>query len=311
MTWLAEGGFVVGANLPWVNYIDFGANAWRPEGGLARAPWRDRASGALKRLRDAGAQVVRWWILGDGRAGVVFDAHGIPEGLDHFFLDDLDAAFELLDALGLQVIPVVLDAFWCHPPRHVDGVMIGGRSRALHHDEPRQRLLERVVAPIFERYGRHPSVWAWDVINEPDLVTRGCWPAVPATAVEAAPMRAFIGEAVRLAHALAGQPVTVGLGSARHLPLVRGLGLDLYQVHWYDINDRMAPLATPVAAFGLDAPVILGEFPTRHSRRSPSAILAAARRAGYAGALAWSLLAADEFTDADACSAFLAEATAR
>jgi hypothetical protein len=307
---LAGEGFVVGANLPWVNYIDFGANAWRPQGGLARDPWRAQAQAALTRLRGCGAQVVRWWILGDGRAGIAFDAHGVPEGPDPFFLDDLDAAFHMLEDLGLQVMPVLLDALWCHPPHHVDGVMIGGRSRALLGDEPQRMLLERVIAPILERYGRHPSVWAWDVINEPDLVTRGCWPAVPATAVAANPMRALIGEAVRLAHALAGQPVTVGLGNARHLPLVRGLGLDLYQVHWYDINEWMSPLETPVSAFGLDAPVILGEFPTRNSRRSPAAILGAARRAGYAGALAWSLLAADAFSDADACEAALAEAAA-
>lgn len=296
-----------GANLPWVNYIDFGGNAWRPEGGLGREPWRSRAFAALSLLRGHGARVVRWWILGDGRAGICFDAGGVPEGPDRFLLGDLDAAFEMLDALGLQVIPVLLDAQWCHPPRHVDGVMTGGRTRALQRDEPRQLLLERVVAPILDRFGRHPAVWAWDVINEPDLVTHGCWPEVPATAVEQAPMRALIGEAVRLAHALAGQPVTVGLGNARHLPLVLGLGLDAYQVHWYDVNDWMAPLATPVATFGLDAPVILGEFPTRGSRRSPAAIARAARRAGYAGALAWSLLADDPFTDARACAAFLAE----
>jgi hypothetical protein len=94
----------------------------------------------------------------------------------------------------------------------------------------------------------------------------------------------------------------VGSASARWLRLVRGLGLDLYQVHWYDRHDRRAPLATPVSALGLDRPAILGEFPTRGSAHAPEQILAIAARAGYAGALAWSALATDEATDGPAAS---------
>lgn len=306
---LAEGDFLLGANLPWVNYVDFGANAWRPQGGLARDPWRSQAFAALTLLRDRGAGVVRWWILGDGRAGVLWDAAG-PAGLDPFFLDDLDAAMEMVALLDLELIPVLVDSLWCAPPTEVDGVTLYGRRESLRQDGQRQRLLDRVVTPILERYGRHPAIRAWDVINEPDLVTRGLWPAVPRTAVEPARMRAFIADVVYLVHTLTDHGATVGLASARHLSLVRDLGLDLYQVHWYDANDAMSPLATPVAAFELDAPIVLGEFPTRSSRRHPRDIQRTAREAGYAGALAWSLLATDEFTDAAACEQFLAETSA-
>ena len=62
-----------------------------------------------------------------------------------------------------------------------------------------------------------------------------------------------------------------------------------------------ASLERPVATLGLDRPLLLGEYPTRGSALSPPAIVEVARRAGYHGALAWSLLAEDSASDAAAC----------
>jgi hypothetical protein len=114
-------------------------------------------------------------------------------------------------------------------------------------------------------------------------------------------MRAFIAEAVELVHARTGHAATVGLAGGRGLGLVKGLGLDFYQVHWYDRQDAGFPLDRPLGPRGLDRPCVLGEFPTRGSRRPPEAILETARRRGYAGAWAWSVLAEDSATDGRAC----------
>jgi hypothetical protein len=88
--------------------------------------------------------------------------------------------------------------------------------------------------------------------------------------------------------------------SFRWLPLVAGLGLDLYQPHWYDKLDGRAPLGVPIDLATCGRPVVLGEFPTRGSRHTTAAILDAARTSGYSGAWLWSLNATDEATDADA-----------
>jgi hypothetical protein len=72
---------------------------------------------------------------------------------------------------------------------------------------------------------------------------------------------------------------------------MRPLGLDFYQVHWYEKFGWPA-LEQPVAELGLnDRPIILGEFPGRS--RSVARVLDTARRAGYSGALLWSVLADD------------------
>jgi hypothetical protein len=111
-------------------------------------------------------------------------------------------------------------------------------------------------------------------------------------------MRSFIRDVTSLAHDMTTQPVTVGSASARWLPLVQGVGLDFFQVHWYD---RVARHVAPQAVSTLDAdrPVVLGEFPTRGSALDPSTLLRLADDGGYRGALWWSLLAEDEATNAD------------
>lgn len=281
-------GFITGVNLPWMRYgCDFGANAWQADGGIGQPDRRGRLREVLARLAGDGTTLVRWFVLCDGRAGLRESPDGLPSGLDDFVLRDLDAAVEELDRAPIRAMLVLLDFHWCRPRQVVNGVLLGGRSRALGRPDGRARLLDSVLAPILDRYSRSGAVAAWDIINEPDWVTGrfGRWhgPGI----VSRGAMRAFISEAVGLVHGMATQPVTVGSASTRSLSLMRDLGLDFYQAHWYDRHDRHSPLDRPVAVLGLDRPVLLGEFPTRNSSRPPADIVEIARLRGYAGALAW------------------------
>jgi hypothetical protein len=289
--------FFLGVNLPWLRYGgDFGANAWQPTGGVARPEVRQALDQALARLADSGFSHLRWWMLGDGRAGLRVDGDGLPLGVDDFFFADVDAGFECAAAHGMKLVPVLLDFLWFRASRVVGGVQTGGRARLVSHAESRWRLLDLVISPIFERYRRHPAVFAWDLINEPEWATRGVGTILPGTGVPEADMRAFLSELLALGHDWGMPPLTVGLASASGLRLVRNLGLDLYQVHWYDSVERHSPLRRPVAELGLDRPAFLGEFPTRGSTIAPGDLLLAARAAGYAGALAWSVFAEDGAT---------------
>ncbi|HVW03819.1 MAG TPA: hypothetical protein VHB78_02375 [Vicinamibacterales bacterium] len=290
--------FALGANLPWLRYgCDVGANAWQPRGGLATRGVPPEVDATLTSLAGAGASIVRWFLFCDGRAGIVFDDAGWPAGLDAFVFADLDAAVALARRTGVRVVFTLFDFLWCRRSRLVDGVRIGGHRRVLTHAPGRTALLDRVVAPVLRRYGAEPAIAAWDVINEPDWVTRGMGARNPFAAVGRDAMRAFVGDTASLVRALTTQPVTVGSARARGLELVRGLGLDFYQVHWYDRFERRHPIATPVHELGLDRPVVLGELPTCGSRRDAAWLIAAARRAGYAGAWLWSLYAEDGSTD--------------
>lgn len=301
MRWPGDEEFWLGANLPWQRYgLDFGANRWQPEGGVAQPGRRAALRAALESIAARGAGTIRWFMLADGRAGLLDDASGAIGGLDDHVFRDADAALEELDRTGLRVIFVLFDFHWFAPLRVVEGVRLGGRGGVATIAAERHRLLERAIFPLLDRYGTHGTILAWEVVNEPEWVTRGTWSLSRRWRVPRDSMRSFIGDAVAAIHDHASQPATVGSASARTLHLVQGLGLDVYQVHWYDHLDLRAPLDGPVAELGLDRPVVLGEFPTRGSRRAPADIVRSAREAGYAGALAWSALANDEASDAHA-----------
>ena len=148
------------------------------------------------------------------------------------------------------------------------------------------------MQPLAERYGEHPGIAAWDLFNEPEWRTRLFPRAWGARCLPFARMRECLGQMVDGVHARARQPVTVGLASAAHLDLVRGLGLDFYQVHWYE-PFGWAALAEPVDRLHLDRPLLLGEFPGRGAGVIPADIVSTARRAGYAGAFVWSVVSQD------------------
>ena len=283
-----SGAFVVGANLPWILYgLDFGANRWRPNGGVAQGDLREPLNRKLAQLAAAGVTMVRWFLLCDGRAGIRFSDNGSPDGLDACVLPDIDAALDATNGHGLRVLFVLLDFHWCKSVQWVNGVQLGGRREVLERQESRQRLLDRIVRPILERYSADERICAWEVINEPEWVTFGLGARNPVTSLSRSALRAFITETAALVHDVTSQPITVGSAGSRWSSFYGDLALDFDQVHWYDTLTRTPPLATPVAQLGFSRPVLLGEFPTVASAHSVSQILDLARSAGYVGALHW------------------------
>ncbi len=290
--------FLEGANLPWLSYGgDFGANAWSMTGGMGKAGKKEELRRHLLELKGRGAQVVRWFLFCDGRAGIRFSPAGTPVGPDDRLYADIDTALETIEVVGgMKVIFVLFDFLWFDKAARVNGVQTGGRSRVIKGAYKQQALRRRVIVPLLERYGRSPVILSWDIINEPEWATRGWGGGIIGPSVSFPAMRRFIRRVARLVHLHTKHLATVGLGNTSGLPLVQGCGLDFYQVHWYDRWESIAPLERPVAELDLDRPLLLGEFPTKNSSRLPEAIVAASRSGGYCGALAWSLLADDEFS---------------
>jgi hypothetical protein len=285
--------FVVGANLPWIGYgTDVGASAWYPTGGLSAQPAAlDLLDRTLAALAGDGVSIVRTFLLCDARSGVQFDGGGVPTGLDQAVLPDMDALLAAARRHHIQLIPVLLDFHLSRSARIVNDVQVGGRSRLIADPDARLALVDLVLRPIVERYGDDEAIAAWDVMNEPEwCLARGRLARPRGVAFDA--LQDFLGQAIRCVRESARQPITIGCAGTTRLELVRPLGLDFYQVHWYE-RFGWAALEQPVADLGLDdRPVILGEFPGRS--RFVVEVLDAAKRAGYAGALVWSVLAEDD-----------------
>jgi hypothetical protein len=292
---------VLGANLPWVRYGgDFGANAWWPDGGLAsRSVDRARVLDVLLKLRAVGVTHLRWFFFCDARAGIRFGDDGAPIELQQEAWRDIDSAIGLVGTAGLLLMPVLFDFHLCRRRRVVSSVALGGHRRLIARDDFRERLMDTVVTPVLARYAQAQEIVAWDLFNEPEWATFGIGAWNPMSSVSRRAMRSYIRASAERVHAITRHQATVGTASAASLGLVRGLGLDFYQPHWYDRLQALAPIERHTSAFECDAPVVLGEFPTSVSRRTPAELIEAAERSGYQAAYFWSALSDDRFTHLD------------
>lgn len=298
-----EERFLVGANLPWITYgCDFGANAWQPDGGVGAPGRAERLEGIFARLSAGGLHAVRWFLFCDGRAGIEWDARGRPRALDARIFRDLDTALAAAGRHRLSLILVLFDFTLCSRRRRVDEVQLGGRRGLVAAPVARDMLLQRVVRPVLASYGADATIAAWDLFNEPEWATWGYGGLNPFRSVRPACMRRFLRDLEHLVHAETRHAVTVGLARPGGARLLRGLRVDVHQLHWYDRRSRGVPHLTR----GFEGkPVMLGEFPTRGSRLSVAQILDAARERGYAAAFGWSALAADRHSQLEALEELL------
>jgi len=298
------GEFFVGVNLPWLTYgCDFGGNRWQPEGGVGQPDRRRRLDEVFARLAASSLRTVRWFVLCDGRCGIELDASGAPRGLDRFFARDFEVALAAAARHRLSLIPVLFDFLWFARARTVNGVRLGGRRAMLSTPASRRRLLDVVVRPLLLRFGREPLIRGWDLFNEPEWATLGYGAVNPVTAVRPRVMRAVLSDLAALVRSETLHATTLGLASPRGMRLLRGVPVDELQLHWYD--RRAAGLYRPPSP---DKPILLGEFPTRNSGSTVAEIIAAARRLGYSGALAWSAGADDRYSDLEALEQALGSA---
>ena len=269
----------LGVNYPWLNYGgDFGENAWGRYGVAVQPECDDD----FRRLAEAGVEVVRWFILTDGRASPEF-GDGAARGLDSAFWADMDAALALAEAHELWLVPVLLDFHWFDQPSMVDGVQLGGRGAIVEEAQLRDGLLDTVIEPILLRYGQHPNIWAWDIINEPEWAM-GHGGLVDG--IDPASMVSFVDEVTGLIHLHTRHRATVGSASAAWLAAYwLPSDLDLLQFHYYE--------ALPFAVDATVAPedVVVGEFATRDV--DLAALLTDIEAGDYAGAWPWSYRADD------------------
>ena len=326
-----------GCNYPWstdgttVFYgLDFGANIWGSHLGVSTRLAAVRRD--FEQMAALGLVVVRWFVFGDGRAGITFHERALPSGLDSAFFPDLDAALEIARETGIALVLVLLDHRWMFRGIRdtvadpLTGSMVElslphGRDLTLRTEAGHDGLLTHVLGPLVQRYsstGARPDladqILAFELMNEPDFIIEE-WEADVSRAVPR-PIRfeIFAGLVSRfsaLVHARTSALTTIGCARLHNLWAWDDddLGLDVLQLHTYPDTrrpDRDADVfGTPARALGVRRPVILGEFPgdgpSQHpSGASPPATtlddyLTFAVEGGFMGAWPWSFSGTDAY----------------
>jgi hypothetical protein len=328
--------FLHGCNYPWstdgatVFYgLDFGANVWGSHLGVSIR--RAAVAADFAAMARLGFTVARWFVLCDGRSGIVYDEAGLPQGLDPFFLPDMDTALEIATAAGIRLSLVMLDHRWMFSGiahRETDPVtgerrpipLPHGRARVLLRTEGHDALFACVLGPIVERYGPagpradlSPAIASYELMNEPDFVVNE-WTDLSRRVRRPLPF-SVLGDLLTrfsdLVHARSTALTTLGGARVRNLGawMDAGLGIDLLQLHSYpDVRqpDRdVDPFGTPAVALAPDRPLVLGEFPGDGPRQHPPGAapppttldqyLEFALAGGYAGAWPWSFSGTDHY----------------
>ena len=111
--------------------------------------------------------------------------------------------------------------------------------------------------------------------------------------------RAFAQTTIDAIHNIAGAYATIGSADMKWAQNWLGLGLDYYQIHFYD---WMHPYSTDnlfdtrAEALELDRPVVVGEFPADHSTVAEmDEYLDKWYKSNYAGAWPWSFSGTDAY----------------
>jgi hypothetical protein len=288
--------FLAGVNYPWYNYgSDFGANGWGHM-GVSSGPVRAAVSTDFDFLKSKGVRVVRWFVFCDGRASLKFDG-GLVTGVNPVFYDDMDAALDIAQTHGIKLILVLFDYHMADDAKtYPGGVQTGGRSNLINDAKAQDSLLTNALEPILKKYGGNSTVLAWEAVNEPEMAVRSLMHL--GRSVSSDSMHAFVKRVVGAIHAGGGK-ATVGSFRRGDVAQWKDADLDLYQYHYYDYMEWTfgEDLSAPYASLKLDKPCILGEFPTKGSKRGVDTFMGTAQADGLVGALGWSLRAADSNSD--------------
>ncbi len=293
--------FIVGINYPWIHYgWDIGKT---PYGGRRSCgfSWHEmRLDVDFAALREAGVDLVRVFLLGDLRTGVILDDAGAVSGLDECVGSDLASLIDAAKKHEISVMPVLIDFLAADGVKDrelgpgEDMVWLEGEHPELLVDARKRRSLldnairplVRAVAQLQEQYGNIHSI---DIANEIGNAKAVVKPD------QFDQIKEFVRACARVIETEApGIPATLGTRDRSDLVRYwRDIDLGLRQFHFYDdFGEEGLVLDYPAACLGFEEDVLAGEVdPTGDVAAKVETI----RRNGYRGVLFWSLHERDGF----------------
>lgn len=278
--------YLSGFNVAWFDFArDVGM-------GLNEARLRQ----ALADLVASGGNTLRWWIHTDGSLTPEWGDVGGERrvtGPGPRFIADMQRALDIAAEYKVYVVPalwsfdMLRDNEFRKPP-------CKDNYRLLSEDTVLQSYIDHALVPMVRALNQHPSLVAWELFNEPENMTESWFKndkafyggRVP-TLEQLQRVQGKMAAAIHRTAAGLQQIALVTTGSKsmgkynsdvaggtnlyrddRLIAAAAGdplATLDFYEPHYYDNegdNGRWSPFHHPAAHWGVDKPIVIGEFHT-------------------------------------------------
>ena len=286
--------FMNGINMAW---NDFGRDLTQYDSAVFGDMFR--------KVAEAGGNSVRWWVHCDGQATPTFDAQGMVTGMPEQAFANMGRILDQAAAYGVLVMPVL----WSFDMAN------SNRAKLITDTAYTNSYIRTVLDPLVRRYHGHPGLLAWEICNEPEWMLDDDGSTTQrVTKVQLQRFHGLLAAAIRRADP--GALITTGSASLKWCstdPAAKGIyysdqalraavggdslaRLDFYEVHYYSwmrgSGWTYSPWDKPRAAWGLDKPLIIGEFPAQGEVGYLDAVQmhVASVDSGYAGVMSWAFL---------------------
>jgi len=298
---ISGGKFMVGGGPIWMNGANTPWHHWNDLGGNFDPDWWDTH---LQLLHDCGINATRVWISCSGDLGIEIDENGHVSGATAAYWADLGSLLGMAQKHGVYVLATLMS---------FDHFKATNRNSKkwrtwIGTDAGIDSYVRNYVHPLLERYGRAPSLWAIDLMNEPEWV----FESAEDGKIPWERLQSYFARAASEIHREGDVLVTVGMAMPKYnSDIVRsaqgnklsdaalraafnnpGARLDFYSTHYYDWCGPIWGNALYLSprAYGLptDRPSIIGEFPARGTKgHTVAADYESAFRNGWEGAMGW------------------------
>ncbi|KJJ83305.1 conserved hypothetical protein, secreted, partial [Candidatus Omnitrophus magneticus] len=244
--------FIGIGNLAWSNYgHDLGAGVQPDTAGqyLGYSVYPQKLYDKMKKWEN---NVVRIFLFCDLRAGITFSStltladgtvvpYGSPVGFTSNVYEDMQTLLDTAKNLNIKLMPVLFDY------RIADGInsYYEGEHPDLITDGAKRNGLVEIFRPFIKAFGNNDSIYAWDVMNEPEMACEERENIVPLS-----DMKEFVRDFIEMIHTEAGlAKVTVGSFDKgdmmknwveEEVDAIRQP--DIYQFHYYDTMAEWHPI---------------------------------------------------------------------
>ncbi|MFY0687226.1 MAG: discoidin domain-containing protein [Cyclobacteriaceae bacterium] len=261
-------------------------------------------------IKANGGNALRWWLHTNGSNSPIVNADGMVTGIE---FDNILAMKRVLD-IAFEKGIVFSMCLWSFDMLQTgQGQDTDAMLNLMEDSANIQSYIDNALNPILDKLAIHPAVFTWEIFNEPEGMSRQFgWTSAGKT--DMSNIQRFVNMTAGAIHRHTPSAlVSNGSWSFRASTDIEGNTnyyaddaliaqggdqdgtLDFYQVHYYSehAGNEFSPFHRPASHWGLDKPIVIGEFPADTLDRKADPDYATAQayelavKYGYAGVMSW------------------------